>query len=494
MITEKRGDNSIELDDEDEAILDAIWAKRMKPVELSGNTGAMIAIYPPREVAERLALATDGAEKPEDLHVTLAYFGEAANTNPGKWEEVERALEGWCRQQTSFRAWVGGVGKFFVDEGDGNAAHVLLIDAPALPVFRQSLIDYLHSLDLMENQEHGYTAHMTLTYADPDYQLPKPKETEWVIDTISLVVADRRVDYVLRSNRVENFNPNHDDKTGKFSSKDGGGGASEPVKLKAGQWVSREGKVVEVVFSNDDVTKYREYFKNGKVKTEYLVSTKYQTPDRVQIVEGPTVKLKPVLPPKPVETPKPVEKPAEAPKPVEKPKETPKPAEKPDEAPKPVASTEASRTMGRRVVGGSAEQRALVRSALDYLGDDCGKFLDTIRDVQITSRVDPKEYTYAEYAKGSVILYKAAFDSKNSKYRDATVVMAGHLIHEFYHSKQGPRMAWTFKEYDAIASTSSWAKRRLKTETDPVRRASLEEIVYEGNAYAKRIQSGKVRR
>ncbi|MFI0827280.1 phage minor head protein [Streptomyces roseolus] len=51
----------------------------------SGHTGAMIALVPSQEDAERLALATDGAEAASELHATLFHLGEAAD-----WREEAR--------------------------------------------------------------------------------------------------------------------------------------------------------------------------------------------------------------------------------------------------------------------------------------------------------------------------------------------------------------------------------------------------------------------
>lgn len=49
-------------------------------------TGAMIALVPTKEDAERLALATDDAEPAHELHLTLFYLGEGA-----AWDEQHRA-------------------------------------------------------------------------------------------------------------------------------------------------------------------------------------------------------------------------------------------------------------------------------------------------------------------------------------------------------------------------------------------------------------------
>ncbi|WP_277426368.1 phage minor head protein, partial [Streptomyces sp. ADI96-15] len=51
-----------------------------------GHTGAMIALMPAREDAERLALNAVGSEPPDELHLTLFYLGEGAD-----WDEEQRA-------------------------------------------------------------------------------------------------------------------------------------------------------------------------------------------------------------------------------------------------------------------------------------------------------------------------------------------------------------------------------------------------------------------
>ncbi|MGC5410066.1 hypothetical protein ACPXCX_41000, partial [Streptomyces sp. DT225] len=52
----------------------------------SAHTGAMIALMPTAEDAERLALAADGSEPAGELHLTLFYLGEGAD-----WDEEHRA-------------------------------------------------------------------------------------------------------------------------------------------------------------------------------------------------------------------------------------------------------------------------------------------------------------------------------------------------------------------------------------------------------------------
>ncbi|MEU6928953.1 phage minor head protein [Streptomyces sp. NPDC046374] len=51
-----------------------------------GHTGAMIALVPSADDAERLALAATGAEPADELHLTLFYLGEGAD-----WDEEHRA-------------------------------------------------------------------------------------------------------------------------------------------------------------------------------------------------------------------------------------------------------------------------------------------------------------------------------------------------------------------------------------------------------------------
>ncbi len=165
----------------------------------AGHTGAMVALYPPESVTRQIVLGdeTEGGVPEGELHCTLAYLGEASALNPGKWDEVRAALQKWAREQRPLQAKIAGVGHFTQDEGEGRVAHVLNVDAPALPRLRQDLVEYLHGLDVHENQEHGFTPHVTRAYAAPDADYPDPPVVEFTFDTLSLCVAERRDDYPL---------------------------------------------------------------------------------------------------------------------------------------------------------------------------------------------------------------------------------------------------------------------------------------------------------
>lgn len=124
-----------------EPIADADWpavlAERrdedgMSPgaVTAAASWDSTVAVAVPAD-AESLAVA--GGLPPEELHVTLGYFGKTADLDP----DVLAALKAWADDQDGgFTARVGGVARIGDDDPQ---ATVLLVEAPELADLRASL-------------------------------------------------------------------------------------------------------------------------------------------------------------------------------------------------------------------------------------------------------------------------------------------------------------------------------------------------------------------
>lgn len=160
----------------------------------AGNTGAMICFFPGRNFAEDLAIP-GASESPDDLHLTLAYLGEAKDI-----EHPERLLNfvaSFALAQFPIRGKLNGMARFVGTDNDKDPA-VCLYDSPALPQFRQDLVNGLKGVGIYPVENHGFIPHITLDYISPekpmDYTvapLPLNFYAVWV------VLGETRFEYQL---------------------------------------------------------------------------------------------------------------------------------------------------------------------------------------------------------------------------------------------------------------------------------------------------------
>ena len=151
----------------------------------------MIAIYPPADLAK--ALARPGGLDPESLHVTIAYTGDAADVDPD-------ALLAAAREITvpPFTAHISGSGRF---TGGDKDVLVALIDAPELEDLRSRTLDALARHGVAVPREHGFTAHASIAYIDPDSAGAPGRlaPADFPVTAISVVHGDDRTDVPLRT-------------------------------------------------------------------------------------------------------------------------------------------------------------------------------------------------------------------------------------------------------------------------------------------------------
>ncbi len=153
------------------------------------NTGVMVALYPPPSVAAALAL--DGGEAPEELHLTLAFLGKADDLDEP--EALRAAVRVWAAATATITGEVSGVGLFTAGE---EPVTYLSLDAPALPAARQALIDALKAADLTPSEQHGFTPHMTLDYADRVGEVDAGGQM-LTFGSVAVVIGEERTDYRL---------------------------------------------------------------------------------------------------------------------------------------------------------------------------------------------------------------------------------------------------------------------------------------------------------
>lgn len=151
--------------------------------------GVMVALFPPADVAEQLAL--DGGDPPEQLHVTLAFLGKEQDlADPAA---LHTAVQAWAAGTQPLTGTVSGAGLFTAGP---EPVTYLSVDVPALPQARQDLVGALSDAGLEPSTQHGFTPHMTLQYANRVNDVTAGGEP-LEFGTVSVVVGEARTDYPL---------------------------------------------------------------------------------------------------------------------------------------------------------------------------------------------------------------------------------------------------------------------------------------------------------
>jgi len=120
----------------------------------------MLALYPPAELAARLAV-DDGLE-PADIHLTVCYTGSAADVDAGALNEVAGKLAASTGPLTGT---ISGHARF---TGGDSDVIVALADSAALETLRAAALDKLAEAGIDFPRDHGYCPHLTLRYIGAD--------------------------------------------------------------------------------------------------------------------------------------------------------------------------------------------------------------------------------------------------------------------------------------------------------------------------------------
>lgn len=160
------------------------------PEQPDYSGSAMVALYPPRAVAEKFAL--EGGMPVDKMHMTLVYLGEAKDVDPKAALKVVRKLA----QRAAPVIHLGGLGRF-TDVEDGTDVIVVLADSPDLEQLRRDAIDG----GLKSASEHGFTGHMSLMYipADAPFPVQRLEHVHSEFPVISLVHGNDRTDFLFQA-------------------------------------------------------------------------------------------------------------------------------------------------------------------------------------------------------------------------------------------------------------------------------------------------------
>lgn len=100
-----------------------------------------------------------GMMQEPDAHITLVHLGDIADLDK---TAISDKLAAFASNHAPVSGKFGGFAVFpKSDDNDDKAPMVALYDSAVLPAFRQAL---LHLYPLISDQNHGFTAHMTIGY------------------------------------------------------------------------------------------------------------------------------------------------------------------------------------------------------------------------------------------------------------------------------------------------------------------------------------------
>ena len=164
--------------------------------------GVMIALTPPADIAERLAVP--GGEPAERLHITLAYLAApAADLDDTDQARLVGLVAGLVSSASPITCRVSGAGTFTADDG---AVRWCSIDAPGLAELASRLRRLLDENGFDVRAEHGFQPHMTLAYAasvEVAEAVAFPAEAGWVASAVDVYVGGDRTRVEFDGGRVE---------------------------------------------------------------------------------------------------------------------------------------------------------------------------------------------------------------------------------------------------------------------------------------------------
>lgn len=172
------------------------------------SRSTMLAFWLPADVAKAIAISPDDlpeAEPPDQLHLTLAYFGKLPKVPLPKWT---KAIQKLCDRTPPITAKLGAWGRFPASESSDNKDVIWAgVDAPGLIELRQELIELSTKLDLEAYGNHGYTPHITLAYIPPSKEFtPEIEPLEVVLDRVALTIGTAQYSFLLQGT-VDNAEP-----------------------------------------------------------------------------------------------------------------------------------------------------------------------------------------------------------------------------------------------------------------------------------------------
>jgi 2'-5' RNA ligase/mRNA-degrading endonuclease RelE of RelBE toxin-antitoxin system len=154
------------------------------------DEGVMVALVPPREVAEQLA--REDGQPADQLHVTLAYLGNTTDYTREQLQLLPQVVGAWAARHKPVHVRIGGIGTF---NNAFKGEHVLwaAADIPSGAQMHSSLAAYLEGHGYRLPSEHGWTPHLTLAYVGQHHRfMPRLDEHHWDAEEVVTFIGGTR--------------------------------------------------------------------------------------------------------------------------------------------------------------------------------------------------------------------------------------------------------------------------------------------------------------
>lgn len=150
----------------------------------ANHAGAMLAVYVPADIASRLALP--GGEDPEDMHITLFYFGDAADVPQAGREAIIYTALGIAANAPPLEVVLDGVDVFEENEERPLIARVA---SPALEALRADLARAFDEADIEYSKDYEYQPHVTIKYLNQEPVPPVQVQESFTATAVEAVFA-----------------------------------------------------------------------------------------------------------------------------------------------------------------------------------------------------------------------------------------------------------------------------------------------------------------
>jgi 2'-5' RNA ligase len=156
--------------------------------------GVMICFKVPPKLAK--TLADLGTEDPDNIHITLAYFGKPDEVDG---DALHEAVRSFAEKAPSLMAEVSGLGTF---ENDAENVLIATWDIPGIDRFRADMVEHCRGFDCEPYNNHGFTPHATLAYGDEPFRklpaLPDEAKNRFAITEVWLTIGNEWARYPLQ--------------------------------------------------------------------------------------------------------------------------------------------------------------------------------------------------------------------------------------------------------------------------------------------------------
>lgn len=159
-----------------------------------------LAIVFPLRLEEAELLALPLGEPPIDMHVTAAFYGDAADVPETVRAAMHLLLASAATTIQPFEVEVAGLGRFEKVRDGSQDCVVALVGSPALDAARAAIVRVLSTIIELPKDAHGFIPHIAVAYGPTGFD-PGPGDGKvaktLTFDRVSLWTAGVRVDYSL---------------------------------------------------------------------------------------------------------------------------------------------------------------------------------------------------------------------------------------------------------------------------------------------------------